>query len=94
MIQKLPGLLNAKMIKCCEEDRCGLARQGDLNDDWESFGQIVDHLESMGILEKILVQMCQEWKKDHGGFECFTYKMLHPRRFAEAICRFFQEGGK
>ena len=57
---------------------------------WPGFGVLVEYLERTGQLEKVLVSMYQDWKKDHGNFNCFTHKMFNPDRFADAVYEFLK----
>jgi hypothetical protein len=61
---------------------------------WIGMGTLATELDKMGLLETVLVdQYSNVWKKDHGAFECFTYKMLDPDRFADEVLEWIRRQG-
>jgi hypothetical protein len=53
---------------------------------WIGMGTLATELDERGILEDMLVSNYRDnWKADHAGFECFTYKMMDPDRFADMV---------
>jgi len=61
---------------------------------WIGMGTLATELDERFLLDRILVEQYQEvWKPDHGNFECFTYKMFDPDRFADEVLDWFRRKG-